>query len=387
MTAIYLDHAATTPVDPRVVEVLLRYLTREGLYANPASGHGLGRAAARAVERAREQVAGLLNADPRSIVFTSGATESNNLALLGAARASRRKRHIITARSEHKAVLDPCRVLEGEGFEVTYLSPDPDGRVPVERLESALTSETLLVSLMLVNNETGVVQDIPALGRLTRAHGVLFHVDAAQGAGKLPIDLADWPVDLLSLSAHKFYGPKGIGALYVGRRPRVPLIPQLHGGGHERGLRSGTLPVHQIAALGAACELAAGELPGESRHLEMLRARLWQGLTQLPGVVFNGNPDLRVPGILNLSFIGIHQAALLAELEDQLLLSSGSACSAFDPAPSHVLTAMGRDASTARAALRFSPGRFTTGQEIDRAVVRVREAVARLRALSPVRVA
>ncbi|MFA7096215.1 MAG: IscS subfamily cysteine desulfurase [Gammaproteobacteria bacterium] len=383
---IYLDYAATTPVDERVAAAMGRYLTRDGEFGNPASrSHRYGWAAEAAVERAREQVAGLLGADPREIIFTSGATESNNLALKGAAHFYRRRgRHLITCKTEHKAVLDTCRALEREGFEVTYLDPLPSGLLDLEALEAALRPDTLLVSLMLVNNEIGVIQDIAAVGALTRPRGVLLHVDAAQAAGKVAIDLAGEhaTVDLLSLSAHKLYGPKGIGALYVRRAPRVRLEAQMHGGGHERGLRSGTLPVHQIVGLGEACALAQAELATESARLLALRERLWAGLRTIPEVYLNGDAERRVAGNLNVSFAYVEGESLIMALKD-IAVSSGSACTSASLEPSYVLRALGRPDELAHSSIRFSLGRYTTAEEIDYTIEVVRAAVARLRALSP----
>ena len=382
---IYLDYAATTPVDPRVAAVLSQHLTRDGLFGNPASQtHAFGLAAARAVETARVRVATLLNADPREIVWTSGATEANNLALQGVMRAyARQGRHLVTSQTEHKAVLDVCRRLEREGYAVTYLAPDPDGLIPPERVAAALRSDTVLVSLMHVNNETGVVQDLAALGALTRPRGVLLHVDAAQSAGKLPLDLHTLPVDLLSLSAHKLYGPKGIGALYVRQHPnRVRLEPLLYGGGQERGLRAGTLPTHQIAAMGEAFRIAGEEMAAEQARIRALRDRLWQGLAALGEVELNGHPERNVAGILNVSFAGIAAEALLAALPE-IAVATGSACTSAGNEPSHVLRAMGRDEFQARGAVRFSLGRFTTVEEIDYVIAAVSAAVNRLRELSP----
>lgn len=382
---IYLDYAATTPVDDRVVAVLGRYLGQEGVFGNPSSiSHGFGRAAAQAVATARAQVAALLQADPEEIVWTSGATEANNLALFGAMRAAARKgRHLITSQTEHQAVLDVCRRLEREGCQVTYLAPDCDGLIPPERIETALRPDTVLLSLMMVNNETGVTQDLAAIAALTRARGVWLHVDAAQGAGRLPLDLRALPVDLLSVSAHKLYGPKGVGALYVRQRPvRARLEALLYGGGQERGLRAGTLPTHQIAALGEACRIAGEAMMSEQERIRHLRDRLWRGLADLGEVNLNGHPTRNVAGILNVGFNGVAAEALMAALPE-IAVSTGSACASANPAPSHVLRAMGRDALQARGAVRFSLGRFTTRQEIDHTVAAVTTAVKRLRALSP----
>ncbi|MDG4553396.1 MAG: aminotransferase class V-fold PLP-dependent enzyme [Candidatus Competibacter sp.] len=383
---VYLDYAATTPADPRVVAVLNQHLGQDGVFGNPSSTiHAFGRAAARAVETARTHVATLLGADPGEIVWTSGATEANNLALLGVMRAHVRKgRHLITSKTEHKAVLDVCRRLEREGCAITYLDPNPDGSIPLERIAAALRPDTVLVSLMHVNNETGVTQDLAAIGALVRNHGALLHVDASQSAGKLPFDLQTLPVDLLSLSAHKLYGPKGIGALVVRRRPvRVRLEPLLYGGGQERGLRAGTLPVHQIVAMGEACRIARVEMEAEQARIRGLRDRLWQGLTVLGAVALNGDPEQNVAGILNISFAGIAAEALLDALPN-IALATGSACNSASHEPSHVLRAMGCDAMRMRGAVRFSLGRFTAVEEIDYVIDAAAAAVIRLRELSPV---
>ncbi len=382
---IYLDYAATTPMDPRVAAVLGQCLGRDGLFGNPSSStHVLGQAAACAVESAREPVATLIGADPREIIWTSGATEANNLALFGVMRAYARKgRHLVTSQTEHKAVLDVCRRLEREGYAVAYLSPESDGLIAPERVAAALRPDTVLASLMHVNNETGVVQDLAAIGTITRARGVLLHVDAAQSTGKLPIDLRTLPVDLLSLSAHKLYGPKGVGALYVRQRPhRVRLEPLLYGGGQERGLRAGTLPTHQIAAMGEAFRLAGEDMTVEQSRIRELRDRLWQGLATLGEVELNGHPERNVAGILNVSFAGITAEALLTALPE-IAVATGSACTSASNELSHVLRAMGRDEFQARGAVRFSLGRFTTVEEIDYAIAAVGVAVNRLRELSP----
>ena len=382
---IYLDYAATTPVDPRVVAVLNRHLGRDGIFGNPSSStHALGQAATRAVDVARAHVAALLSADPREIIWTSGATEANNLALSGVLHADARKgRHLVTSQTEHKAVLDVCRRLEREGYAVTYLAPAPDGLIAPEQVEAALRPDTVLASLMHVNNETGVAQDLAAISAITHSRGVLLHVDAAQGAGKLPLDLHTLPVDLVSLSAHKLYGPKGVGALYVRQRPnRVRLEPLLYGGGQERGLRAGTLPTHQIAAMGEAFRLAGENMAVEQAHIRDLRDRLWQGLAALGRVGLNGHSERNVAGILNVSFTGITAEALLAALPE-IAVATGSACTSAGHEPSHVLRAMGRDEIQARGAVRFSLGRFTTVEEIDHVVAAVRAAVDRLRELSP----
>ncbi len=382
---IYLDYAATTPVDPRVAALLGQHLTQDGIFGNPSSStHAFGRTAARAVETARAHVAALLQVEPREIIWTSGATEANNLALRGTMRAYvRRGRHLITSKAEHKAVLDVCRHLEADGCSVTYLDPDPNGSIACEQVAAAFRPDTVLVSLMHVNNETGTVQDLSAIGALTRARGILLHVDAAQSAGKLPLELSRSHIDLLSLSAHKLYGPKGIGALFVRQRPnRVRLEPLLFGGGQERGLRAGTLPVHQIVAMGEACRIASMEMGEERARLQQLRDQLWQALAGLGTVTLNGHPERHWPGILNLSFTGIAAEALLAAVPD-IALSTGSACTSANTEPSHVLRAMGCDALRARGAIRFSLGRFTTAAEIDYTLQAITPAVERLRALSP----
>ena len=382
---IYLDYAATTPVDPRVAALLGQHLTQDGIFGNPSSStHAFGRTAARAVETARAQVAALLHVEPGEIVWTSGATEANNLALRGALRGyARRGRHLITGKTEHKAVLDVCRRLETDGCSVTYLDPDPGGLIAREQVAAAVRPDTVLVSLMHVNNETGTVQDLAAIGALTHARGILLHVDAAQSAGKLPLELITSSIDLLSLSAHKLYGPKGIGALFVRQRPnRVRLEPLLFGGGQERGLRAGTLPVHQIVALGEACRIARTEMGEERERLQRLRDRLWQALAGLGAVTLNGHPEHHWPGILNLSVAGIAAEALLAAVPG-IALSTGSACTSANTEASHVLRAMGCDAPRARGAIRFSLGRFTTAAEIDYTIGAITAAVERLRALSP----
>lgn len=382
---IYLDYAATTPVDPRVAVLLGQFLTRDGVFGNPSSTtHTFGRQAAQAVETARDQVATLINVDPREIIWTSGATEANNLALMGVMRAqTRRGRHLLTSKTEHKAVLDVCQWLGRNGCAITYLDPDLDGRISLERVAAALRPDTVLMSLMHVNNETGVIHDLAAIGALTRERGVLLHVDAAQSAGKLPIDLQTLPIDLLSLSAHKLYGPKGIGALYVRQRPvRVRLEPLLYGGGQERGLRAGTLPTHQIVAMGAACRMAHDEMDVEQGRIRQLRDRLWQAFSELGAVEWNGHPQQSVAGILNVSFTGITAEALLAAMPN-IAVATGSACTSARHEPSHVLRAMGIDEIQSRAAVRFSLGRFTTIEEIDHVAGVVTAAVNRLRELSP----
>lgn len=380
---IYLDYAATTPVDPTVADLMAQYLTSQGIFGNPSSStHRFGRLAAEAVEAARRHVATLIGADPEETIWTSGATEANNLALRGITR-SRQGRHFVTSKTEHKAVLDVCRRLEKEGWTGTYLTPQLNGLIAPDQLMAALRPDTVLVSLMHINNETGVAQDLTTLAALTKAHGALLHVDAAQSVGKLPIDLKTLPIDLLSLSAHKLYGPKGIGALFIRRRPnRVQLEPLLYGGHQERGLRAGTLPVHQIVAMGEACRIANITLADERIRLQALRDRLWHGLSQLDGIVLNGHPTQHWPGIFNVSFAGITAEALLTAMPD-IAVSTGSACTSAIAETSHVLQAMGCDAERARGAVRFSLGRFTTCEEIDYTVQVVIKAVNRLRDLSP----
>ncbi len=385
---IYLDYAATTPVDPRVAEQMCECLTMEGNFANPASSsHAPGRTARGVVEMARREVAALVNCDPREIVWTSGATESDNLAIKGVAHFYKDKgRHIITCRTEHKAVLDTCKQLEREGFEVTYLVPCCEGMVAREQLENALRDDTILVSIMHVNNEVGVVQDIETFGEICRERGILFHVDAAQSAGKLPIDLADLPVDLMSFSAHKIYGPKGVGALYVRREPRTMLEPLIHGGGHEGGMRSGTLATHQICGMGTAFRIAREELEKDHAHIAALRDRLAAGIRKVGGVKLNGHPERRVPGILNVSFEGVEGESLLYALR-KLAVSSGSACTSATKEPSYVLRALGCCDQMAQSSIRFSIGRFTREADIDFAIREVHTQVARLRSLAPTRAA
>ncbi len=381
---IYLDYAATTPVDPRVAKAMAECLTLEANFGNPASrSHQFGWKAEEAVETARRNVADLIHCDPREIVWTSGATEADNLALKGAAHFHQRKgKHIITSKIEHKAVLDSCRQLEREGYEVTYLDPGSNGLISPEAVEQALRPDTILVSLMHVNNEIGVINDIQAIGEVTRKHKVLFHVDAAQSAGKLEIDLGKMQVDLLSLTAHKIYGPKGVGALYVRRKPRVRIEPQIHGGGHERGMRSGTLPTHQIVGMGEAYRIAREEMHEESRRTLALRNKLLHGLEDMEEVYVNGDLTHRAPGNLNISFNFVEGESLMMALRE-LALSSGSACTSASLEPSYVLRALGRNDELAHSSLRISIGRFTTEQDIDYAIGRIRNAVAKLRELSP----
>lgn len=382
---IYLDYSATTPVDPRVAEKMMQCLTLDGTFGNPASrSHRFGWQAEEAVDVARNQIAELISADPREIVFTSGATESDNLAIKGAAHAQREKgKHIITSQTEHKAVLDTCHQLETEGFEVTYLAPQADGFITPVAIEAAMRPDTILVSIMQVNNEIGVVQDIATIGELCRSRGVLFHVDATQSVGKIDIDLSELPVDLMSFSAHKIYGPKGIGALYVRRKPKVRIEAQIHGGGHERGMRSGTLPVHQIVGMGEAYRIAREERVTEVERLTMLRDRLWKGIQALDHVFMNGSAKHAAPNILNVSFAGIEGESLIMALKD-LAVSSGSACTSASLEPSYVLRALGINEELAHASLRFSLGRWTTEEEIDYAIALVVKSVRRLRELPPV---
>jgi len=381
---IYMDYSATTPVDPRVAEKMCTYLTPDGVFGNPASrSHPFGWEADEAVDIARRNVAELVNADPKEIVFTSGATESNNLAIKGAAHFLHKKgRHIITCKTEHKAVLDTCRQLEREGFEVTYLDPEPTGLIDLAKLEAAMRDDTILVSIMHVNNEIGVIQDIAAIGELTRSRKVWFHVDAAQSAGKVPIDMDDLKVDLMSFSAHKIYGPKGIGALYVRRKPRVRLEAQMHGGGHERGMRSGTLATHQIVGMGEAFRLARAEMADENERVLNLRNRLWNGIKDMEEVYLNGELEQRVAGNLNVSFAYVEGESLIMALKD-VAVSSGSACTSASLEPSYVLRALGREDELAHSSIRFSVGRFTTEEEVDYVVELIREQVGRLRELSP----
>ena len=381
---IYLDYAATTPVDPRVASAMAECLTIEANFGNPASrSHQFGWKAEEAVENARRNVADLVNCDPREIVWTSGATEADNLALKGAAHFYHRKgKHIITSRIEHKAVLDSCRQLEREGYEVTYLDPDSNGLISPETVEQTLRPDTILVSLMHVNNEIGVINDIEAIGEVTRRRKVVFHVDAAQSAGKLEIDLERMQVDLMSFTAHKLYGPKGIGALYVRRKPRVRIEPQIHGGGHERGMRSGTLATHQIVGMGEAYRIAREEMHEEARRTLALREQLLRGLEDVEEVYVNGDLTHRAPGNLNISFNFVEGESLMMALRE-LALSSGSACTSASLEPSYVLRALGRNDELAHSSLRISIGRFTTTEDIDYAIGRIRHAVAKLRELSP----
>ncbi|HKJ76324.1 MAG TPA: IscS subfamily cysteine desulfurase [Gammaproteobacteria bacterium] len=384
-TPIYLDYAATTPTDPRVAKEMCRYLTPEdGLFGNPASrSHAFGWKAEEAVEAARKNVADLIGASPKEIVWTSGATESDNLAIKGAAHFHQKKgKHIVTCKTEHKAVLDTCRQLERDGFEVTYLVPEENGLVDLDKLAAAIRDDTILVSLMHVNNEMGVIQDMAAIGKLTRERKVLLHVDAAQSAGKVPIDVEAMNIDMLSLSGHKAYGPKGIGALYVRRKPRVRIEALIHGGGHERGLRSGTLPTHQIVGMGEALRIAREEMAAENERVRMLRDRFLDGISDIEAVYVNGDLEHRVPHNLNISFAYVEGESLMMALKD-LAVSSGSACTSASLEPSYVLRAIGRDDELAHSSIRFSMGRFTTEEEIDYAVRLIHEKLDKLRELSP----
>ncbi|PSV39712.1 IscS subfamily cysteine desulfurase [Photobacterium sp. GB-210] len=381
---IYFDYSATCPVDPRVAEKMMQCLTMEGNFGNPASrSHRYGWQAEEAVDTAREHIADLVNADPREIVFTSGATESDNLAIKGAAHFYNKKgKHIITCKTEHKAVLDPCRQLEREGFEVTYLEPESNGLIDLAKLRDAMREDTVLVSIMHVNNEIGVVQDIAAIGELCRENKTVFHVDAAQSAGKLPIDVQAMKVDLISFSAHKIYGPKGIGALYVRRKPRIRLEAQMHGGGHERGFRSGTLPTHQIVGMGEAFRIAKEEMDQDYQHAVKLRDRLLMRLEGIEEMSINGDLEQRVPQNLNISFAFVEGESLLMALKD-LAVSSGSACTSASLEPSYVLRALGLNDELAHSSIRFSFGRFTREEEIDYAAAQIKGAVDKLREMSP----
>lgn len=381
---VYFDYAATTPVDPRVAQKMSECLMAEGNFGNPASrSHKFGWEAEEAVEIARQQVADLLHCDPREIVWTSGATESDNLAIKGVAQFYKtRGKHIVTSKIEHKAVLDPCRHLEKEGFEVTYLEPGEDGLITPQQVAGAIREDTTLVSIMHVNNEIGVVNDIAGIGEICREAKVFFHVDAAQSAGKMPIDLSQLKVDLMSLSAHKMYGPKGVGVLFVSRKPRVRLEAQMHGGGHERGMRSGTLATHQLVGMGEACRIAGAEMQEEGTRILKLRERLWDGLREMEEVYANGDLNAHIPGIINMSFNFVEGESLIMSLPE-LAVSSGSACTSASLEPSYVLRALGMNDELAHSSLRFSIGRFTTEADVDQAIDQVRQAVEKLRDLSP----
>jgi cysteine desulfurase len=379
---IYMDYGATNPVDQRVVDAMIPWLREH--FGNPASrSHAWGWEAEAAVEKAREQVAALIGADPREIVWTSGATESNNLAIKGAAQFYKtRGKHIITVKTEHKAVLDTVRELERQGFDATYLEVREDGLLDFESLKAAIRPDTILISVMLVNNEIGVIQDIPAIGALCRERGIIFHVDAAQATGKVEIDLATLPVDLMSLASHKTYGPKGIGALYVRRKPRVRIEAQMHGGGHERGMRSGTLPTHQIVGMGEAFRIAREEMGSENERIRSLQKRLLDGLAGIEQTFLNGHPTQRVPHNVNMSFNFVEGESLIMGIKG-IAVSSGSACTSASLEPSYVLRALGRSDELAHSSLRMTIGRYTTTEEIDYVVTTLRDRVARLRDLSP----
>jgi len=379
---IYMDYSATTPVDPRVAEAMIPYLTEK--FGNPASrSHAYGWVADEAVENARAQVAALVNADPKEIVWTSGATESNNLALKGAAHFySGKGKHIVTMMTEHKAVLDTVRELERQGVSATYLAPEADGLLDLEKFKAALRPDTIIVSVMMVNNEIGVVQDIAAIGEICRERGIIFHVDAAQATGKVAIDLEQLKVDLMSFSAHKTYGPKGIGALYVRRKPRVRIEAQMHGGGHERGMRSGTLATHQIVGMGVAFHLAQEEMASENERIRMLRDRLWRGLLGMEEVHLNGDMEKRVPHNLNVSFNYVEGESMIMAVKD-IAVSSGSACTSASLEPSYVLRALGRSDELAHSSIRFTVGRFTTVEEVDYVVDLMKDKIGKLRELSP----
>lgn len=381
---IYLDNSATTPVDPRVAEVMVQYLTAETKFGNPASkSHAYGWEAEEAVENARQQVASLIGADAKEVIWTSGATESDNLALKGIAHFYHKKgKHIVTSAIEHKAVLDSCRQLEREGFEVTYLEPESNGLIDLEKLKAALRDDTILVSIMHVNNEIGVIQDLEAIGKITRERKIFFHSDAAQSAGKVEIDVNKMNIDLMSFSGHKIYGPKGVGALYVRRKPRVRLEAQMHGGGHERGMRSGTLAVHQIAGMGEAFRIAQEEMATESARLAGLRDRFLQGIEGMEEVYVNGDLDQRIPGNINVSFNFVEGESLMMAI-NRLAVSSGSACTSASLEPSYVLRAIGRNDELAHSSIRFTFGRFTTEEEVDHAVALTKQKVEKLRELSP----
>ena len=381
MNPIYLDYAATTPVDPQVAELMANCLTLDGNFANPASrSHRYGWMAEEAVENARGQLAGAIAADVREVVWTSGATEANNLAIKGVAMQWQAKgKHLVTSKIEHKAVLDTCKFLESQGFEVTYLDPQTDGRITAEQVKQALRSDTILVSIMYVNNELGCINPIKQIGQVCRDAGVLFHVDGAQAIGKVAVDVVADNIDLLSISGHKFYGPKGMGALFVKRG--VQLQAQIHGGGHERGMRSGTLATHQIAGIGLAAKLATDNLTQQQAHLSALRAQLWKGLSALDGVSVNGSDEHHVAGIINISFAGIDGESLLLSLAD-LAVSSGSACNSATMAPSYVLKAVGLDDDLAHASIRFSMGRFSTTEHVTQAIESVSRAVTKLKGMA-----
>jgi cysteine desulfurase len=379
---IYLDYSATTPVDPRVAQKMITFLTDE--FGNPASrSHSFGWTAEAAVEQARENVAALVGCDPKELVWTSGATESINLALKGAAHFYKDKgKHLVTVKTEHKATLDTMRELEREGYEVTYLDVKPDGLLDLEAFKAALRPDTILVSVMFVNNEIGVIQDVAAIGEICRGKGIVFHVDSAQATGKVPVDLSKLKVDLMSFSAHKTYGPKGVGALFVRRKPRVRIEAQMHGGGHERGMRSGTLPTHQIVGMGEAFRIAKAEMATENERIRMLRDKLWKGLTRIPEVYVNGDMERRVPHNLNVSFNFVEGESLIMAIKD-IAVSSGSACTSASLEPSYVLRALGRSDELAHSSIRFTIGRFTTEADVDYTIDLIKRKVEKLRELSP----
>jgi cysteine desulfurase len=379
---IYLDYSATTPVDPRVAQKMIPYLTE--MFGNPASrSHAYGWESESAVEEAREHVAALIGADAKEIVWTSGATEGNNLAIKGAAQFYKTKgKHLITQKTEHKATLDTCRELERQGFECTYLDPEPDGLVDIEKFKAAIRPDTIVASIMMVNNEIGVIQPVAEIGEICRAKGIIFHCDAVQAAGKLPIDMATLKVDLLTITAHKMYGPKGIGALYIRRKPRVRIEAQIHGGGHERGMRSGTLPAHQIVGMGEAARLAKLEMATDNERIRMLRDRLWKGLSEMEEVYVNGDMERRIPGNLNVSFNFVEGESLIMAIKD-IAVSSGSACTSASLEPSYVLRALGRSDELAHSSIRFTLGKYTTEEEIDFAVELLKRKIGKLRELSP----
>ncbi|MDG6881224.1 Cysteine desulfurase [Phocoenobacter uteri] len=381
---IYLDYAATTPMDQRVADEMMKYMTKDGIFGNPASrSHKFGWEAEEAVDIARNHIADLIGADSREIVFTSGATESDNLAIKGAAHFYQTKgKHIITCKTEHKAVLDTCRQLEREGFEITYLEPETNGLIDLAKFESAIREDTILVSIMLVNNEIGVIQDIETMGKICRSKKIVFHVDGTQGVGKLPVDVKAMNIDLMSFSSHKLYGPKGIGGLYVGRRPRIRLEALIHGGGHERGMRSGTLPVHQIVGMGEAYRIAKLEMAMEMERLTVLRNRLLDGFKDMEEVYINGCMEQGIGSLLNISFNYVEGESMMMSLRD-LAVSSGSACTSASLEPSYVLRALGRNDELAHSSIRFSLGRWTTEEEIDYTIEVVKKAVVKLRELSP----
>lgn len=381
---IYFDYASTTPVDPRVANKMIQCLTPDGEFGNPASrSHPYGWDSEKLVEEARQNIADLINCTPKEIIWTSGATESDNLAIKGAAEFYQRKgQHIITSRIEHKAVLDSCRELERQGYEVTYLDPNEDGLIEPESLEKAIRPDTILVSLMHINNEIGTINDIVRLGEIAKQNKAIFHVDAAQSLGKLDIDLANSPIDLMSFSGHKIYGPKGVGALYTRRKPRVRLAAQIHGGGHERGLRSGTLPTHQVVGMGEACRIAKEEMNSEYERIKSLRDRLWNGLNDIEEVHVNGHMEHAYPGIFNISFNFVEGESLIMAL-NKLAVSSGSACTSASLEPSYVLRALGRSDELAHSSIRFSIGRFTEEKDIDKAIHEVKNSIQRLRDMSP----